>query len=55
MKAPEGVKILNDPDAIVVHVTAPAMEPETAGEAPAAAEPEVIGRAKEEEGAEEEK
>jgi large subunit ribosomal protein L25 len=44
---PEGVTVLNDPDAIVVHVTAPAAEPE-APVAPAAetAEPEVIGRAK---------
>jgi len=53
---PEGAKILNDPDAIVVHVTAPAAEPTAvAGEAPTAAEPEVIGRAKEEEGEAEEK
>jgi large subunit ribosomal protein L25 len=52
---PEGVKILSDPDAIVVHLTAPEAEPAPAGEAPATAEPEVIGRAKEEEGEAEEK
>jgi len=52
---PEGAKILNDPDAIVVHITTPAAEPTAAvGEAPTAAEPEVIGR-KEEEGEAEEK
>ena len=44
---PEGVTVLNDPDAIVVHVTAPVAEPEVAA-APVAetAEPEIIGRAK---------
>jgi large subunit ribosomal protein L25 len=49
---PEGVKVMTDPDAIVVHVTAPEAEAE-APAAPAAesAEPEVIGRQK---GAEEE-
>jgi large subunit ribosomal protein L25 len=42
---PPDVKVLADPDAIVVHITAPAAEPEAAA-APAAeqAEPEVIGR-----------
>jgi len=50
---PEGVKPLADPDAIIVHVTAPAAEPEAA--AAATAEPEVIGRPKAEEGAAEEK
>jgi large subunit ribosomal protein L25 len=47
LKLPEGVTALNDPDAIVVHVTAPVAEPEAAA-APAAetAEPEVIGRQK---------
>jgi large subunit ribosomal protein L25 len=49
---PEGVKAMNDPDAIVLQITAPLAEP-----APAAAEtaePEVIGRqAKPEEGEEE--
>ena len=45
---PEGVTASNDPDAIVVHVTAPAAEPEAAAAGPVAetAEPEVIGRAK---------
>jgi large subunit ribosomal protein L25 len=44
---PPGVKALADPDAIVVHVTAPKVEAEAAP-APAAetAEPEVIGRQK---------
>src|SRR5262249_30490010 len=49
---PEGVKALGDPDAIVVHVTAPVAEPEPTAAAPAeagAAEPEVIGRVKTEE------
>jgi len=52
---PEGVKAMGDPDAIVVQVTAPQVEP-TAAAAPVAetAEPEVIGRqAKPEEGEEE--
>ncbi len=54
LKLPEGVKALTDPDAIVVHVVAKAVEPEEAAAAAAAAaeqaEPEVIGRqAKEEE------
>jgi large subunit ribosomal protein L25 len=42
---PEGVLALDDPDAVVVQVTAPLAEPEAAA-APAAeqAEPEVIGR-----------
>jgi large subunit ribosomal protein L25 len=44
---PPGVTVLNDPDAIVVHVTAPVAEAE-APVVPAAeaAEPEVIGRQK---------
>ena len=57
VQAPEGVKILSDPEAIVVHVTAPLAEPEVAPAAgevvPGAAEPEVIGKAKPEEGEEE--
>jgi large subunit ribosomal protein L25 len=52
---PEGVKVLADPDAIVVQVKAPAAEPEpTAAPAAEMAEPERIGRqkpAEEEEGA----
>jgi large subunit ribosomal protein L25 len=46
LKLPEGVKVLNDEDAIVVHVTPPKGEPEAAAAAPVegAAEPEVIGR-----------
>jgi large subunit ribosomal protein L25 len=45
---PEGVKALADPDAIVVHITAPQAAPEAAPAAPATeqAEPEVIGRQK---------
>ena len=52
---PEGVTALGDPEAIVVHVTAPVAEPEApavAAPAPGAAEPEVIGRKAEEEEAE---
>ena len=54
LQAPEGVKILGDPDAIVVHVTAPIVEPEApvAEVVPGAAEPEVIGKPKVEEGEE---
>jgi large subunit ribosomal protein L25 len=52
LQLPPGVKALDDPDAVVVHVTIPQAEPEAAA-APAAeqAEPEIIGRkAAEEEG-----
>jgi large subunit ribosomal protein L25 len=54
LKLPEGTKAMDDPDAIVVQVSAPQAEP-TPGAAPAeSAEPEVIGRqAKAEEGEEE--
>lgn len=53
---PPDVKALADPDAIVVHVTAPQLEPEAAA-APTAeqAEPEVIGRKAAAEEGEEEK
>lgn len=52
---PSGVTAMADPDAIVIHVTAPAAEPApaaAAAEAPEPAQPEVIGRqrAAEEEG-----
>jgi large subunit ribosomal protein L25 len=53
LQLPPGVKALDDPDAIVVHVTTPQAEPEAAAPAAAAesAEPEIIGRnAAEEEG-----
>ena len=52
---PPDVKTMSDPDAIVVHVTLPAAEPEPApvAEVPEAAEPEVIGQ-KEKEKAEKE-
>jgi large subunit ribosomal protein L25 len=55
LQLPPGVTALADPDAIVIHVLAPAAAPEVPAAAPAAeqAEPEVIGR-KPEEGAEEE-
>jgi hypothetical protein len=50
---PEGVVVKNDPDTIVAQVTAKVVEAE-APAAPAAeqAEPEVIGKKKEEEGEE---
>jgi large subunit ribosomal protein L25 len=41
---PHDVKVLADPDAIVVHITAPQVEPEAAAPAAEVAEPEVIGR-----------
>jgi large subunit ribosomal protein L25 len=52
---PEGVKALDDPEAIVVHIKAPEAvpEPAAAAEAGAQAEPEVIGRKAAEEAAEE--
>jgi large subunit ribosomal protein L25 len=53
LQLPQGVKALDDPDAIVVHVTTPQVEPEAAAPAAVAesAEPEIIGRkAAEEEG-----
>jgi large subunit ribosomal protein L25 len=47
---PEGVQAMTDPDAIVVHMTAPVVEPEAvAAPAPESAEPELIGRQKAEE------
>ncbi|MBI1832931.1 MAG: 50S ribosomal protein L25 [Planctomycetes bacterium] len=59
LKLPEGVKVKNDPDAIIVQVSkkieevvAPVVAAAPIGES---AEPEVIGRAKEEEPEEEEK
>jgi large subunit ribosomal protein L25 len=53
LKLPEGVKVLEDPEAIVVHVLQPAAEPEAAPtEATETAEPEVIKREKPEEEAE---
>jgi large subunit ribosomal protein L25 len=48
LKLPEGVKALDDPEAIVVQVSMPQAEPEAAVEA-GQAEPEVIGRVKTEE------
>jgi len=57
LKLPEGVVALEDPDAIVVHVTAVKAEPTPAGEVPVGtAEPEVItARKKGEEEGEEKK
>lgn len=54
LQVPEGVKLFNEPDAIVVQVTVPAAdEAAPAAEViPGAAEPEVIGKAKVEEGEE---
>jgi large subunit ribosomal protein L25 len=51
---PPGVVVLNDPDAIIVHVSAPVVEaaPAPAGPAAEQAEPEVIGRAAKAEGEE---
>src|SRR5262249_60740181 len=47
LKLPEGVKALDDPELVVVHVTEPKGEPEAGGaEAAAQAEPELIGRQK---------
>jgi large subunit ribosomal protein L25 len=53
LKLPEGVKVMNDPDAIIVQVSTKVEEEEAA--AAEVAEPEVIGRTKEEEEAEAEK
>ncbi len=52
VQLPDGVKALDDPDSIIIHVTRPAAEAEAPAEAAAgAAEPEVItARKKEEEG-----
>ena len=47
--APEGVKLLADPEAIVVECVEPVVVEETAAEAEEGAEPEVIGRKKAEE------
>lgn len=55
LSLPPDVKALTDADAIVVHVTTPAAEPEAAAEAAAQAEPEIIGRKAEEEGEAEKK
>jgi large subunit ribosomal protein L25 len=52
---PPDVQALADPDAIVVHVTAPQAEPEAAEAAGEQAEPEVIGRKAAEGEGEEEK
>jgi large subunit ribosomal protein L25 len=52
---PPDVKALADPDAIVVHVTAPQAEPEAAAAAGERAEPEVITQKKAAEEGEEEK
>jgi large subunit ribosomal protein L25 len=58
LKLPEGVKVKNDPESIIVQVSKKVEEvvaPTTAAPTAESAEPEVIGRAKEEEGEEEEK
>jgi large subunit ribosomal protein L25 len=46
---PEGVVVLDDPDAIVLQLKAPVVEAEAPAAPAGPAEPEVIGRAKEEE------
>jgi len=52
LQLPAGVKLISDPEAVVVHCAAPRVEEEEAA-APAVAEPEVIGRKAEEGEAEE--
>jgi large subunit ribosomal protein L25 len=52
---PAGAKVLADPDEVVVHCVTRAVEEEEVAEEAATAEPEVIGKAKEEEGEGEEK
>lgn len=47
---PPGVTALGDPAAIVVHVTTPQAEPAAGAEAAEQAQPEIIGREREEEG-----
>ncbi len=46
---PDGVAVKGDPDAVIVHITAPLAEAEAAVPAGEQAEPELIGRAKAEE------
>jgi len=53
LKLPEGVKALDKPDAIVVHITQPKVAPEPGGLLAGQAEPEVITRKKGEEEGEE--
>lgn len=54
LQLPEGVLILDDPEAVIVHVVVPMEETEEEGEGEGQAEPELIGRPEEEgEGAEE--
>jgi large subunit ribosomal protein L25 len=52
VKLPEGVKALDDPEAVIIHVTKPMVEAEPVAEEAAAgsAEPEVITARKKEEG-----
>lgn len=52
VKVPEGVTVLTDPEAIIVQVKAPTAEEGEAEGEEGVAEPEVIGRAKTEEGEE---
>ncbi len=52
VQAPEGVKFLTDPETLVVECVEPIVVEETEGEAVEGAEPEVIGRKKEESDAE---
>jgi large subunit ribosomal protein L25 len=53
IKLPEGVKLLTDPETIVVHCTPPAAEEEAEAGVGEGAEPEIIGRKPEDEEGEE--
>ena len=53
IKLPEGVKLLTDPETVIVHCVLPAAEPEEEGAGATGAEPEVIGRKAEDEEGEE--
>jgi large subunit ribosomal protein L25 len=55
LKLPEGVKVLDEPDAIVVHVKTPMSEDEEGGAGEGTAEPEIITARKKAEGEGEEK
>lgn len=55
LKLPEGVKVMNEPDAIIVQVSPKVIEDETAVTPGEQAEPEIIGKAKEDEEEEAEK
>jgi large subunit ribosomal protein L25 len=54
LRLPPGVKLISDPDAVLVHCAEPRAEEEAGASAGGAAEPEVIGRKADEEGEAEE-